>query len=143
MVNLDRQRLSEVQCAGKANVGRKGTGKSKKRDRKKASGKQSKSQPFGEKKRIKGRVVITHSTYIPGLIDTLERLADRAGIQTITPAVISRTKSNSPHFRLKVSVPIRGGHKLIARKGKSTQEVFVITAWTKGELEQAIAQILS
>ncbi len=124
-------------------MGRKGTGKSKKRDHKKLSEKQPQPQPSEAKKAGKGRVVITHSTYIPGLIDALEKLADRAGIQTITPAVISRAKSNSPHFRLKVSVPIRGGHKLIARKGKSTQEVFVITTWTKGELERAIAQILS
>ena len=40
-------------------------------------------------------------------------------------------------MRLKVSVPITGGHKLIARKGKSAQEVFVITQWTKEELESA------
>jgi hypothetical protein len=91
----------------------------------------------------KGRVVITHSTYIPGLIDLLEKLAIHPEIQTITPAVISRAKANSPQFRLKVSVPITGGHKLIARKSKSAQEVFVITQWTKAELEGAIAHILT
>lgn len=91
----------------------------------------------------KARLVITHSTYIPGLIKLLEKLALCPEIQTITPAVISRVKSNSPRLRLKVSVPIRGGHKLIARKAKSAQEVFVITHWSKAELEQAIAQILS
>ena len=86
--------------------------------------------------------MITHSTYIPGLIKLLEKLALCPEIQTITPAVISRVKSNSPRLRLKVSVPITGGHKLIARKAKSAQEVFVITQWSKAELEQAIAQIL-
>jgi hypothetical protein len=91
----------------------------------------------------KGRVVITHSTYIPGLIDLLEKLAIHPEIQTITPAVISRAKANSPQFRLKVSVPITGGHKLIARKSKSAQEVFVITQWTKAELEGAIAHLLA
>lgn len=91
----------------------------------------------------KARLVITHSTYIPGLIKLLEKLARYPEIQTITPAVISRVKSNSPRLRLKVSVPIQGGHKLIARKSKSAQEVFVITHWSKAELEQAIAQIIS
>ena len=91
----------------------------------------------------KGRVVITHSTYLPGLIPLLEKLANYPAIQTITPAVSSRVMSNAPQFRLKVSVPITGGHKLIARHRKSAQEVFVITSWSKAELEQAIAHILS
>lgn len=90
-----------------------------------------------------GRVVITHSTYLPNLIDTLEKLAKFPKIQTITPAVISRVKSNAPSFRLKVSVPITGGYKLIARHRKSAQEVFVVTELSKAELEKAIAQVLS
>lgn len=90
-----------------------------------------------------GRVVVTHSTYLPGLIDVLEKLATYPQIQTVTPAVIARVKSNAPKFRLKVSVPITGGHKLIARHRKSAQEVFVITSLSKAELEGAIAQILA
>ncbi|PZO56976.1 MAG: metal-binding protein [Phormidesmis priestleyi] len=98
--------------------------------------------PNLEKKPTKARLVVTHSTYIPGLIPLLEKLANCPEIQTITPAVISRVKSNSPTFRLKVSVPIMGGHKLIARQRKSAQEVFVITHWSKEELEQAITRHL-
>jgi hypothetical protein len=90
----------------------------------------------------KGRVVITHSTYIPGLIDILEKLALNPEIKTITPAVISRVKANAPRFQLKVSVPITGGHKLIARKSQSAQEVFVITQWNKAELKDAIARLV-
>jgi len=86
--------------------------------------------------------VITHSTYIPGLIPLLDKLSENPNIQTITPAVISRVKSNAPKMRLKVSVPITGGHKLIARQRKSAQEVFVITPMSKEELEKAIAQIM-
>ena len=119
---------------GKKGKGKKRTGKAK------AGSKKSAGKP---EKATKGRVVITHSTYIPGLIDLLEKLAAWPEIQTITPAVISRAKSNSPQLQLKVSVPIIGGHKLIARKSKSAQEVFVITQWTKDELTQAIAQTLS
>ncbi|MBD2027721.1 DUF2103 domain-containing protein, partial [Leptolyngbya sp. FACHB-711] len=43
---------------------------------------------------------------------------------------------------LKVSVPIRGGFKLIARKGKTFQEVFVLTQLSQAALEEAVGRIL-
>ena len=89
-----------------------------------------------------GRLVWNHSTHIPGLIPVLERLTKFTGIQTITPAVIGRAKSHSPRLLLKVSVPIRGGFKMIARYGKTYQEVFILTNLSKGDLEDAIAQVL-
>lgn len=90
-----------------------------------------------------GRLVWNHSTHIQGLIPVLERLVSYTGIQTITPAVLGRAKSHSPKLQLKVSVPIRGGFKIIARVGKTFQEVFILTSLTKEELEVAIAQILN
>ena len=39
-----------------------------------------------------GRVVITHSTYLEGLIPLLKRLAKDPQVVTVTPAVISRVK---------------------------------------------------
>lgn len=89
-----------------------------------------------------GRLVWNHSTHLPGLIPILEKLVTVDGIQTITPAVIAPVRSNAPQLKLKVSVPIRGGFKLIARKGKTAQEVFVITTLSREQLEGAIAQIL-
>lgn len=89
-----------------------------------------------------GRLVLNHSTHIPGLISILERLTKYPGIQTITPAVIGRAKSHSPRFQLKISVPIRGGYKLIARHGKTFQEVFIITHCDRTELEETIAQLI-
>jgi hypothetical protein len=89
-----------------------------------------------------GRLVWNHSTHIPGLIPVLERLTGYTGIQTITPAVIGRARSHRPRLELKVSVPIRGGFKLIARAGKTFQEVFIITHLSQGELEEAIAKVL-
>lgn len=89
-----------------------------------------------------GRVVLNHSTHIPGLIPILRKLAVHPHIKTLTPAVISRGRSNAPQFRLKISVPIRGGFKLIARKGKSIQEVFVITDLTAEQLTAAIKAVL-
>jgi hypothetical protein len=90
-----------------------------------------------------GRIVWNHSTHLPGLIPILERLARLEAIQTITPAVIGHAKSNSPCMKIKVSVPIRGGFKLIARRGKTFQEVFVLTSLSQVELEETIAQLLS
>lgn len=89
-----------------------------------------------------GRLVWNHSTHIPGLIPVLERLTRYTGIQTITPAVLGRAKSHCPRLQLKVSVPIRGGFKIIARTGKSYQEVFILTDLSKEELEDAIARSL-
>ncbi|WP_416672478.1 DUF2103 domain-containing protein [Egbenema bharatensis] len=90
----------------------------------------------------KGRVVWNHSTHLPGLIPILEQLTRIDGIQTITPAVIGRARSNAPKMQIKVSVPVRGGFKLIARKGKTFQEVFVITSLSQEELTDAIHQTL-
>jgi hypothetical protein len=89
-----------------------------------------------------GRLVLTHSTHIPGLIRVLERLVQNPEIQTITPAVIGAVRAHSPALKLKVSVPIRGGYKLIARQGKTVQEVFVLTSLTQEALEGAIEQVL-
>ncbi|AUC61861.1 DUF2103 domain predicted metal-binding protein [Cyanobacterium sp. HL-69] len=94
-------------------------------------------------KSSEGRIVWNHSTHLDGLIPILEKLVVYDGIRTITPAVLSRSRSHIPHLKLKVSVPIRGGFKLIARQGKSVQEVFIITDLTQDELEGAIANILS
>jgi hypothetical protein len=91
----------------------------------------------------KGRVVWNHSTHLPGLIPILQQLTEQKGIQTITPAVIGQTKANIPKLQLKVSVPIRGGFKLIARKGKTFQEVFLLTNLSQLELEAAIARVLN
>ncbi|MEL6223561.1 MAG: DUF2103 domain-containing protein [Cyanobacteria bacterium J06627_8] len=89
-----------------------------------------------------GRIVWNHSTHLDGLIPILEKLVTVDGVRTITPAVLSRSKSNAQQMRIKVSVPIQGGHKLIARKGKTAQEVFVITSLSKEQLEGAIAKLL-
>jgi hypothetical protein len=88
-----------------------------------------------------GRLVITHSTYIEGLIPVLKRLARSPGIETITPAVICRVKGRSQGLRLRVSIPIKGGYKLVARRGTSAQEVFVITGWNRDQLQERLDQL--
>ena len=73
-----------------------------------------------------------------GLIPWLKALSHETDIQTITPAVISRVRGRSPELRLRVSTPIHGGYKLVARKGTSVQEVFVVTSMSRLDLEQAV-----
>ena len=90
-----------------------------------------------------GRLVITHSTYLEGLIPLLKRLVQDPAIGTITPAVIARVKGRSPELRLRVSTPITGGWTLVARRGTSAQEVFVVTALNAEALEDRIVQALS
>ena len=90
-----------------------------------------------------GRVVITHSTYLEGLIPLLRQLAKADGIDTVTPAVISRVRGRSPSLRLRVSAPIRGGYKLVARRGGSAQEVFVVTAWSREALQEHLDELAS
>ena len=90
-----------------------------------------------------GRLVITHSTYLEGLIPVLKRLVRHPAIETITPAVISRVRGRAPELRLRVSTPILGGWKLVARRGSSAQEVFVVTALSDQELAQEIALALA
>jgi len=90
-----------------------------------------------------GRLVWNHSTHLPGLIPILEKLlAQQPSIGTVTPGVIAQVRAHAPALRIKVSVPIRGGFKLIARKGKTVQEVFVLTDLEKPDLEAAIAQAI-
>ncbi|MBD0264244.1 MAG: DUF2103 domain-containing protein [Tolypothrix sp. T3-bin4] len=85
------------------------------------------------------RLVWNHSTHIPGLIPILERLCQHEGLQTVTPGVIGRVRGHCPKMQLRVSVPIRGGFKVIARQGKTVQEVFILTTLDQDKLEEAIA----
>jgi len=86
--------------------------------------------------------VITHSTYVEGLIPLLRRLANDPAIDTITPAVIARVRGRAPELRLRISTPISGGWKLVARRGSSAQEVFVVTGLGAEELEQRITALM-
>ena len=91
----------------------------------------------------RGRLVWNHSTHIDGLIPILEKLLTLAEIRTITPGVISRSRGHCPKLKIRVSVPIRGGYKAIARQGKTVQEVFLITEISQQELESAIQQAIA
>ena len=81
-----------------------------------------------------GRVVITHSSYIDGLIPILKKLATFKEIKTVTPGIISKVRGRSSHLVIRVSVRTISGYKAIARKGQTAQEIFITTEITKDEL---------
>ena len=85
-----------------------------------------------------GRVVITHSTYIEGLIPVLKKLASNERIKTVTPAIISKVRGRSSKLIIRVSAITIGGYKAIARKGQSAQEIFITTDMNIDELRYLI-----
>jgi hypothetical protein len=91
----------------------------------------------------KGRLVLNHSTHIPGLIPVLAKLAEQPGIKTVTPGRLARVKGRPTPLKIKVTVPISGGHKMQARSKGSVQEVFVVTVLSAAALQRAVDRIQS
>ncbi|NDG02753.1 MAG: hypothetical protein EB119_06070, partial [Synechococcaceae bacterium WBB_34_004] len=44
-------------------------------------------------------------------------------------------------LKLRVSCGLKGGHKVLARRGSSAQEVFIVTQMSKSELQQRLEQL--
>ena len=82
--------------------------------------------------------MITHSTYIDGLIPVLKKIAANKKIKTVTPAIISKVRGRSSKLVIRISVVTIGGFKAIARKGQSAQEIFITTDMKKDELESLL-----
>ena len=85
-----------------------------------------------------GRLVQNHSTHIEGLIKWLKKLAENDSIKTITPASLSKTNGRGEKLVLKATVKTNEGYKLLARKGKLVQEVFLVTSLNELEIKELI-----
>ena len=85
-----------------------------------------------------GRLVLNHSTHIPGLLPVLEQLVQYPGIKTVTPGRLARVKGRPSSLTIRVTVPITGGFKLQARSKGNVQEVFVITDLNANALQQVL-----
>ena len=95
------------------------------------------------------RLVLTHSTHVPGLIKLLKRVCQSPGpISTIVPARLHKASSSSQTLELRVCVspsleaekavekvssttasPVvssGASHRVLARKGQQVQEVFFV-----------------
>ena len=87
------------------------------------------------------RLVLNHSTHLPGLISILTQLAGQPGIKTITPGRVARVKARPTPLKIRVTVPITGGHKLQVRAQGNVQEVFVLTDLSAKALQNTIDQL--
>ena len=85
-----------------------------------------------------GRIVQNHSTNIKGLIKWLKRIAEIEDIKTVTPASLGITKGREEKLAIKVTVKTKEGFKLLARKGKLVQEVFLVTSLDKTAINKLI-----
>ena len=85
-----------------------------------------------------GRLVQNHSTNIEGLIKWLKKIATSNAIKTVTPASLSKTNGRGEKLALKVTVKTNEGYKLLARKGKLVQEVFLVTNLNEEEIIKII-----
>ena len=85
-----------------------------------------------------GRLVKNHSTYIDGLIKWLKKIAENVEIKTVTPAALSKTNGKGEKLAIKITVKTKEGFKLLARKGKLVQEVFLVTNLDKNQIKNLI-----
>ena len=85
-----------------------------------------------------GRLVQNHSTHIEGLIKWLKKIAETPEIKTITPASLSKTNGKGEKLNLKITTATKEGFKLLARKGRLVQEVFLVTNLEKNIVNDVI-----
>tara|TARA_Y100000589_G_C26838183_1_gene500861 strand:- start:33 stop:332 length:300 start_codon:yes stop_codon:yes gene_type:complete len=85
-----------------------------------------------------GRLVRNHSTHIEGLIKWLTKIAEQDEIKTVTPATLSKTNGKGEKLCMKVTIKTKEGYKLLARKGKLVQEVFLVTNLDESKIAELI-----
>ena len=85
-----------------------------------------------------GRLVQNHSTNIEGLLKWLKKIAKTSEVKTVTPASISKTNGRGENLALKVTIKTNDGYKLLARKGRLVQEVFLVTNLNESEIIELI-----
>jgi hypothetical protein len=89
-------------------------------------------------RKVQGRLKIEHSI-IDGLRDILEDLLNHTPeIRSIIPGVIRPVRDAKGEVKIRVTVPVTNGWKAIALSAGARQELFISTALTQAELEQAI-----
>ncbi len=88
----------------------------------------------------KDRLKIEHSI-IDGLRPVLEELlAANPEIRSVIPGVIRPVRDAKGKVKARVTVPTQNGWKAIALSSGARQELFISTAWTKEEVERALAR---
>ncbi len=90
----------------------------------------------------KNRLKVEHSI-LDGLRPVLEELLEANPlIQSIIPGVIRRVRDAKGKVRIRITVPTRNGWKGIALASGARQELFISTAMSKEQLEEALQAVL-
>jgi len=93
-------------------------------------------------RKLQGKLKIEHSI-IDGVREVLERLLlDNPQIRSVIPGVIRPVRDAKGKVKVRVTVPVTNGWKAIALSAGARQELFISTALSKLDLEQAIRQVL-
>ena len=90
-------------------------------------------------RKVQGKLKVEHSI-LDGVRDVLERLLEQnpAAIRSVIPGVIRPVRDAKGEVRIRVTVPTTNGWKAIALSAGARQELFISTAFSKDQLEQAI-----
>jgi hypothetical protein len=89
-------------------------------------------------RKLQGKLKVEHSI-IPGVRDVLELLLRaNPAIRSVIPGVIRPVRDAKGEVKIRVTVPTTNGWKAIALSAGARQELFISTALSKDELEQAI-----
>jgi hypothetical protein len=87
-----------------------------------------------------GKLKVEHSI-IDGVRKFLERLIeDNPEIRSVIPGVIRPVRDARGEIKVHITVATQNGWKAIALSGGARQELFISTALTKEQLEQAFVK---
>jgi hypothetical protein len=89
-------------------------------------------------RKLQGKLKVEHSI-IEGLRPILEQLlGGNPAIRSVIPGVIRPVRDAKGDVKIRVTVPTTNGWKAIALAAGARQELFISTALTKDDIEQAI-----
>jgi len=94
---------------------------------------------------LSDKIVLNHSTHIPGLLPMLSRLIamveqNEHSVSTVVPGRVSQSNGRSVPLSFRVTTSVKGGWKIVARKSSMVQEVFFVTDASRIELIDAVAE---
>jgi hypothetical protein len=89
------------------------------------------------------RLKVEHSI-IDGVREMLQRLlTSNPAIRAVIPGVIRPVRDARGEVKVRITVPTTNGWKAIALSAGARQELFISTAMTKEQLDQALQEALS
>lgn len=89
-------------------------------------------------RKLQGKLKVEHAI-LDGVRIFLEKLlAENPAVRSVIPGVIRPVRDAKGPAKVRVTVPTTNGWKAIALSDGARQELFISTALTREELEQAI-----